>query len=88
MSVQMNIAEAKAKLSALVDAALKGEEVVLARGGKPVAKIVSLVTKEPWKPRHVLKELGYVADIPPEAFDPDPADLDWIDKPLDPDQRR
>ncbi len=83
----MNIAEAKAKLSALVDAALKGEEVVLARGGKPVAKIVSLEAKAPWTPRHYLKELGYVAPGP-EAFDPDPADLAWIDEPLDPDERK
>jgi prevent-host-death family protein len=83
----MNVAEAKAKLSALVEAALRGEEVVLARGGKPVVKIVSLEAKEPWKPRHVLKELG-VPDIPPEAFDPDPADLDWIDDTLDPDERK
>jgi prevent-host-death family protein len=87
MAVQMNIAEAKAKLSALVDAALKGEEVVLARGGKPVAKIVSLESAPAWKPRHYLKERG-CPDIPPEAFDPDPADLDWIDDPLDPDERK
>jgi len=87
MAVQMNIAEAKAKLSALVEAAERGEEVVLARGGKPVARIVSLDAAKPWKPRHYLKELG-CPDIPPEAFDPDPADLDWIDDPLDPHERK
>lgn len=40
MTVQMNIAEAKAKLSELVAAAETGEEVVLARSGRPVARIV------------------------------------------------
>ncbi|HKD07388.1 MAG TPA: type II toxin-antitoxin system prevent-host-death family antitoxin [Bryobacteraceae bacterium] len=35
-----NISQAKAELSALVEAVLKGDEVILARAGKPVAKIV------------------------------------------------
>ncbi len=38
----VNIAEAKAKLSQLIDAAERGEEVILARHGRPVAKIVRL----------------------------------------------
>ena len=38
--MQMNVAEAKAKLSELVAAAERGEEVVIARGGKPVARLV------------------------------------------------
>ncbi len=40
--MQMNIAEAKAKLSALVAAAERGEEVILARGGQPVVRLVSV----------------------------------------------
>lgn len=39
MSRQINIAEAKAKLSELVEAASRGEEIVLARHGRPVARI-------------------------------------------------
>lgn len=42
MTMQMNIAEAKAKLSELIAAAEKGEEVIIARGGQPVARIVSV----------------------------------------------
>ena len=38
--VVRNIAEAKAELSALVAAVQKGEEVILAKAGKPVARIV------------------------------------------------
>lgn len=40
--MQMNIAEAKAKLSELIAAAEKGEEVVIARGGRPAVRLVSV----------------------------------------------
>ena len=39
MAVQINIAEAKAKLSALLDRALAGEEIVIARPGKPLVRL-------------------------------------------------
>ncbi|MBI1237728.1 MAG: type II toxin-antitoxin system prevent-host-death family antitoxin [Alphaproteobacteria bacterium] len=42
MTRHVNIAEAKAKLSELVEAAAKGEEIVLARHGKPVARLMPL----------------------------------------------
>ena len=45
--MQMNIAEAKAKLSELVAAAERGEEVLIARGGKPVVRLVSAQAKGP-----------------------------------------
>jgi antitoxin (DNA-binding transcriptional repressor) of toxin-antitoxin stability system len=38
--MQVNMLDAKSKLSSLVAAALQGEEVILARDGVPVAKIV------------------------------------------------
>jgi prevent-host-death family protein len=41
---QVNIHEAKTHLSRLVDRAAEGEEIVIARGGKPVAKLVALAT--------------------------------------------
>jgi prevent-host-death family protein len=37
---QVNLAEAKAKLSALVDEASKGETIVIAKAGRPVAHLV------------------------------------------------
>ena len=40
--MQMNIAEAKAKLSELIAAAEKGEEVIIARGGRPAVRLVSV----------------------------------------------
>jgi antitoxin (DNA-binding transcriptional repressor) of toxin-antitoxin stability system len=36
-----NISEAKAELSALIDAVQKGNEVIIAKAGKPVAKLVA-----------------------------------------------
>lgn len=38
-----NVAEAKARLSELVKKAMLGEEVIIARDNKPVAKLVPLV---------------------------------------------
>ena len=40
--MQMNIAEAKAKLSELIAAAEKGEEVIIARGGQQAVRLVSV----------------------------------------------
>jgi prevent-host-death family protein len=37
--MQVNMLEAKSRLSQLVQAALDGEEVILARNGEPVARI-------------------------------------------------
>ena len=45
MTVQMNIAEAKAKLSELVAAAENGEEVILARSGRAVVRIVPVASR-------------------------------------------
>ena len=38
--VTRNISEAKAELSALIEKVLNGEEVILAKAGKPVARLV------------------------------------------------
>ena len=39
---QVNLYQAKTQLSALVDQAASGHEVVIARGGKPAARLVRL----------------------------------------------
>ena len=38
--MQMNISEAKSKLSELIAAAEQGQDVVIARGGHPVVRLV------------------------------------------------
>lgn len=78
MSITVNIAEAKAKLSALADRAAAGEEIVLAKAGRPLARIVPLAEREPRRPgawRHLLEEDG----PPLEAFATDDEDLDWAE---------
>lgn len=42
---QVNLHEAKTHLSRLVDRAAAGEEIVIARSGRPVARLVSLGEK-------------------------------------------
>lgn len=43
----VNMHEAKTHLSRLVDRAAAGEEIVIARAGKPVAKLVPYVAQQP-----------------------------------------
>ena len=80
MTIQMNIAEAKGKLSELVTRAEAGEEVVLARNGKVVARIVP--TKTPQKgPRKLgaWAHLGPLED--PDLFlRPDPEMEAWLEE--------
>jgi prevent-host-death family protein len=71
MSVQINIAEAKAKLSSLLDRALAGEEIVIARAGKPLARLVPVAKRR--KPG-AWKHLKIPTDIFLEPMDPE--DLD------------
>jgi prevent-host-death family protein len=47
--VLRNISEAKAELSSLIEQVLRGEEVILAKAGKPVARLVAY--KGPAHPR-------------------------------------
>ncbi len=52
MTIEMNIAEAKAKLSELIARAEAGEQVVIARDGKPVVA-VALVEALAHAPGHL-----------------------------------
>src|SRR5439155_4239102 len=75
MTVQINIAEAKAKLSSLLDRALAGEEIIIARAGKPLARLVPIESMTKRKPG---AWRGWAANIPIEVFlaPMDPEDLD------------
>ena len=54
MSTQVNIHEAKTHLSRLVERAAAGEEIIVAKAGKPMAKLVRFETAT--EPR----ELGFL----------------------------
>jgi prevent-host-death family protein len=54
MPVSIDVAEAKANLSRLIDRAAGGEEIVIARSGKPVARLVA-VADPPKRPFGIAK---------------------------------
>jgi prevent-host-death family protein len=69
---QFNIAEAKAHFSDLVRRALAGEEVIIAKGNKPLLKVVPLRTgqgkRRPGSARHTLVSLAADFDQTPDEF--------------------
>lgn len=69
----VNIYEAKTQLSRLVDRAAAGEEIVIARSGRPVAKLTELGVGAAGVTFGVLKGRIEVADdfdapLPPEVL--------------------
>lgn len=71
MSQQVNLHEAKAKLSHLVERAAAGEEIIIAKARKPRARLVPLKPKRRRRPG-AGREKVWIAD----DFDaPLPADL-------------
>lgn len=49
MSVSVNLYDAKTHLSQLIDRAAAGEEIIIAKAGRPLARLVPL--KPPTRPR-------------------------------------
>ena len=88
MTIQVNIAEAKAKLSELVARAENGEEVVIARHGKPIVTLT--VKPAPTAPLTGKRRLGVWEHlnlkIPMSAFEPDPEDAKWNDESIFPEK--
>jgi prevent-host-death family protein len=79
MTIQMNIAEAKAKLSELVARAEAGEEVVIARHGRPIVVLTPKVQPQTGRrPLGVWEHLK--VSVPLSAFEPDPEIEAWLDK--------
>ncbi len=70
--IQVNVSEAKARLSALLDAAVKGEQVVLCRRNLPVAELRPLP-----QPRREPRRVGVDPDlvVPDSFFEPLPDNL-------------
>lgn len=65
----MNVHEAKTRLSELLARVERGEEIVIARGGSPVARLTAVSTVPE-------RELGFLPglDTPPSFFEPLPED--------------
>lgn len=67
--------DAKSQLSRLVDRARQGEEVVIARNGEPVARLVAVETR-PLKRRMGIYEGQY--KVPEDFNDPLPEGFDGL----------
>jgi prevent-host-death family protein len=67
----INIHAAKTQLSRLVDAAAAGEEIVIARAGKPVARLVPFAAP-PASERRRLGRLGGQLKVPADFDAPLP----------------
>ncbi len=65
--MQVNVQDAKAQLSRLLDAALLGEEVLIAKAGKPVVRLVPVAL-----PARVPGAAKGKAKIGPAFFEPLP----------------
>ena len=60
MSTVVNVHEAKTHLSRLLERVKGGEEIILAKGGVPYARLVPVASQ--------VRELGFVEGSVPESF--------------------
>lgn len=73
--VVVNLHEAKTHLSRLVDRALSGEEIIIARSGKPLVRLVATEPPARRPPPGLFKDDVWLADdwdapLPDEVVDP------------------
>lgn len=69
----VNVHAAKTNFSRLVDQAAAGEEIIIAKAGQPVAKLVPLIA--PPREKRRLGLLAGRAVIPPEFNEPLPEEV-------------
>jgi len=77
MTIHVNIGEAKTRLSELIAAAMRGEEVVLDKAGAPQVKLMPMPEAEKARREAIAAKrkaaFGFArekyAHLPPEAFD-------------------
>ena len=78
---QVNLYDAKTQLSRLVERAAAGEEIIIAKGGRPLARLMPLA------PRRAPREFGFLAGrvrVGPDFNAPLPADLQQLFDGMDP----
>lgn len=86
---QVNLYAAKTDLSALVDQAAAGEEIIIAKNGKPKAKLVALgaTSAAPTRKREFGFWNHYGWKLPDNFDDPDPEiEALFYDGPIFPDE--
>ena len=84
MVKQVNMHEAKTQLSKLVAAACRGEEVIIAKAGKPMVKLTAVNENKPKKsPFGIAKGSSWMADDFTEPLSGEELAL-WEDGPIEP----
>ena len=68
----INIHSARTQLSKLIEAAERGEEIIIAGAGKPVVKLVALQNQRPTRKAGSMKGLF---EVPENFFDPLPKEI-------------
>ena len=71
----VNVHEAKTHLSKLLERVKNGEEVVIAKAGKPYARLVPLAAAGGEKKRRKPGSLAHLGPIPDSFFDPLPDEV-------------
>jgi len=71
-----NIHDAKTNLSKLIEAALRGEDVVIAKAGKPVVRLVAIVEKPLTPGEKLQRGIGMWKGKVPEITDEQWAESD------------
>jgi prevent-host-death family protein len=78
MTIHVNIAEAKAKLSSLVKASLRGEEVVIDHDGRPQVRLIPVAEARPDDIAERRRKLDAIlARIDKLPRNDGPSDLEW-----------
>lgn len=83
MAIQVNVLEAKTQLSRLLDRAEAGEDVIIARAGHPVARLVAIREGAPLAPRSLgmLVGTGWIGDDFDAPLDEDFLIAPGVDEP-------
>ena len=78
MSATVNVHDAKTHLSRLLDRAHAGEEIIIAKAGKPFAKLVKLDAPAPAKPMRTPGGWPGLGAVPDEVWlEPVMSEADW-----------
>ena len=76
----LNLYEAKTQLSALVDQAAAGAEIIIAKNGKPMAKLVAFKDVVKRKPGRLKGKIWMSPDFDAPMTAEELAAFEWCDK--------
>ena len=71
MVMLVNVHSARARLSELLERAARGEEIILAKRGKPIARLVPVEDREPRRPGLAKGRLtdAFFEPLPPDEIE-------------------